>query len=182
MEFQCLTTEKDGLPVAFIVRSILSKSNEMEAFNFIKTIPHATPQCYNIGGIDSVKCFECSANSVVEFYPFENKSIILHTNFANVNRDFNQKYIDLLAEYGKTIDDPYFCPRYFLAYDNIKETDLHLDTEKIKDILSLAEPKEQPISNASTYGCLIMEMREKPVLQIAPGRPNKTEFITLKLD
>ncbi len=169
---------KDGLPVAFVMRSLLLQKNENEAFGFVQNIQHATPQCYTIGGINSAKCFECSANSKVAFYPFLNQGITLHTNFANVNRDFNQKYIELLAKLGKTTGDPFFCPRYFLAFDKIKDTGFQLNSENIREILSLKEPEIHPISNNQTYGCLIMEMKDKPVLHFAPGRPNETEFIT----
>lgn len=177
-----LNHRRDGLPVAFVLRSLLVQNNENEAFDFVQNIPHATPQCYTIGGTTAAKCFECSANSKVAFYPFENNTVTLHTNFANVNRDFNQKYIHLLAEYGKTIDDPYFCPRYFLAFDKIKETGFYLNWENIREILSLTEPEIHPISNDETYGCLIMEMKENPVLHFAPGKPNETEFLTFQIN
>ena len=177
-----LNHREDGLPVAFVFRSLLLQNNENEAFKFVQNIPHATPQCYTIGGTNSAKCFECSANSNVTFYPFVNNGITLHTNFANVNRNFNQKYIELLANYGKTVDDPYFCPRYFLAFDKIEETGFHLNWENIRAILSLTKPEIHPISNDETYGCLIMEMKENPVLHFAPGKPDETEFLTFQIN
>jgi hypothetical protein len=177
-----LNHRKDGLPVAFILRKLLTFKNENEAFSWIQNIPHATPQCYVIGGITSVKCFECSANSINEFFPFENKNIVLHTNFSAVNNDFNKPYIQLLTKFGKTTSDPYFCPRYFAAFDSIKSYDYKLNTENIKTILSSTNSKVQPISNRYTYGCLIMEMKKNPVLNIAPGKPHKTKFITLQFN
>jgi isopenicillin-N N-acyltransferase like protein len=172
----------DALPVTFILRCLLSQKNEYEAFSFIQQVPHANPQCYTIGGFLEAKCFECSANSVNEFYPFKNQNITLHTNFAASNRDFNQKYIKLLAEYGKTINDPYFCPRYFLAFDEIKAASFKMNIPNIQHILSLTTPEIHPICNDETYGCLIMEMKENPTLHIASGKPNETEFITFQIN
>jgi len=177
-----LNYSKHGLPVSFIVRSVLKQQHEQLAFNFLHEIPIGIPQCFTIGGIREAKCLECSKNSIKEFYPFKNKNVTLHTNFAAANRDFSQDFIDLLAENEKTIDDPYYCPRYFLAYDKIVESDFNLDYNNIKNILSLTEPEIQPISNEETYGCLIMELSEKPKLYLAPGKPDITDFILLEFN
>lgn len=174
-----LNASIDGLPVSFIVRLILNQENETKAQNILNKIPIATPQCFTIGGISGAVCYETSANQVKKFKPFNNSTITLHTNFSVSNRDFNLKFINLLKQYGKTIDDPYFCPRYFLAYDQIVEYDYKLSVEKIKTILSLPEPEIEPISNNSTYGCLVMELSENPILNISPGKPDKIEFIQL---
>lgn len=168
-----------GLPVSFIVRKILQQPSGSDAFEFVEKIPIGIPQCFVIGGKNEARCYECSANQKKMFYPFEKKEITLHTNFSIANRDFNQKFIDLLKEYGKTVDDPYFCPRYFLAYDKIVEANYNLDVETIKLILSLSEPEIHPISNDDTYGCLIMKLSDNPILYISPGKPNEKEFINL---
>ena len=177
-----LNYQKGGIPVAFMVRLILQSRSEADAFRIVQTMNHATPQCYTVGGNRSVKCFECSANSVVEFYPYENRKITLHTNFAAANKDFSNEYINLLAKYGKTVNDPYFCPRYFLLYDKIKDIGFNLNVENIKILLSNTEPKEHPVSNQWTYGSLIMEMDSMPTLHIAPGKPHETEFFIFQLN
>jgi predicted choloylglycine hydrolase len=177
-----LNSSANGLPVSFIVRLILNQENERMAKNILNEIPIATPQCFTIGGVSGAVCYETSANEVKVFIPFKNSTITLHTNFSILNSDFNQKFINILKEYGKTVDDPYYCPRYFLAYDKIVEVDYLLNAEKIKDILSLTEPTIEPISNKNTYGCLIMKLTDNPVLYIAPGKPDETEFIQLNFN
>lgn len=176
-----LKHRKDGLPVAFVLRSLLSCKNEFEAFQKVQEIKHATPQCYTIGGNQEAKCFECSANSVVEFFPYEGRDVTLHTNFAAASTDFNVDYIELLSKYGKTTSDPYFSPRYFLLFDKIEDLNFDLNVENIKTLLSLTEPIEHPVSNQWTYGSLIMEMSENPTLYLAPGKPHLTEFLTFQL-
>lgn len=171
---------KDGVPVAFLMRTLLNCKNENEAFNKVETLKHATPQCYTIGGIQIARCFECSANSVVEFHPYKNPDITFHTNFAAANKDFSTDYIQLLGKYGKTTAHPYFCPRYFFLFDKIKDLNYILNVENIKTLLSLTEPFEHPISNKLTYGSLIMEMKKAPVLYISSGKPHETEFLTFQ--
>ena len=177
MSMSMLNHSLSGLPVSFILRIILSKRSEKVAIDFIKKIPIGIPQCFMIAGLSDVRCFECSANQKTEFYPFDNRGISLHTNFSITNRDFNDNFKSLLAEYNKTLDDPYYCPRYFLAYDKIVEFNFRLDYEAIKSILSSSEPEIEPISNENSYGSLIMELSNTPVLYISPGRPDTTEFI-----
>ncbi len=169
-----------GLPVSFILRLILEQESEQAAYDCIEHIPIAIPQCFTIGGPQVARCYECSANAKEISYPFDNKNITLHTNFSITNRDFNQKFIELLKEYGKTIDDPYSCPRFFTAYNKIIGFNYDLDLQNIKAILSSTESELEPISNENTFGCLIMELSANPTLHIAPGKPDETEFITLK--
>ncbi len=176
LSMSMLNYSKSGLPVSFIVRCILKQHSEENAFKFIEKVQVSIPQCFIIGGLNNVRCFECSANQKSEFYPFENKNICLHTNFSIENRDFNKNFIEKLAEYNKTVDDPYFCPRYYLAYDKIVENNYLLNYKSIKSILSNTESDLEKISNKYTYGCLIMKLSEKPILYLAPGRPDITEF------
>lgn len=173
-----LNHSKSGLPVSFIVRSVLDQKSEEEAIKFLMRAPIAIPQCFTIGGIKGAHCVECSANEKAEFRPFPSHNISLHTNFAAANQDFNVRFIQLLGEYGKTTDDPYFCPRFFLAIDEIEAYHYFLDVNRINTILSLTKPEIEPISNQGTFGCLIMELSSKPQLYIAPGKPDTTRFLT----
>ncbi|MCF8233731.1 MAG: C45 family peptidase [Bacteroidales bacterium] len=177
-----LSHSREGLPVSFIVRGVLDCTSEAAAYRYIEQVPIGVPQCFTIGGPKEARCYECSPNEKQIFYPFDEKNISFHTNFSLANRDFNQYYIDLLAEYGRTVDDPYFCPRYFLLYDKIEECDRQLNAVMIKELLSLTVPEIHPISNNNTYGCLVMGLSEHPVLHIAAGKPNETEFIRLSFD
>lgn len=172
-----LNHSRSGLPVSCILRTLLDQNCFQDACELMQRLPIAIPQCFTIGGIRDIKCFECSAHQKTEFYPFKDRKICLHTNFAVTNRDFNQHFIDVLAAYNKTVDDPYYCPRYFLAYDKIKDFNYKLNYDTIKCILSSSEPEMQPISNMYTYGCLIMQLTAKPKLYLAPGKPDSTDFV-----
>ncbi|HRX30626.1 MAG TPA: C45 family autoproteolytic acyltransferase/hydrolase [Tenuifilaceae bacterium] len=177
-----LNHANSGLPISFIVRKVLQQKNEGDAFAFIEKIPIGVPQCFTIGGKNEARCYECSTNQKTQFFPFEKKNITLHTNFSIANRDFNQQFIDLLKQYGKSVNDSYYCPRYFLAYDKIIEANYNLNYQTIKNILSLAKPEIEPISNENTYGCLVMELSHSPILYISPGKPSEKEFIKLTFE
>ena len=175
-----LNHDSGGLPVVSVVRNMLSGRSLDEVITFLTETSFAIPQCYTIGGPGEVRCFECSANMVTEFYPFTTREIVLHTNHAITNRDFNQGFLELLAGYGKTVDDPYFCPRYFLAYDFIEEAGRVLDVERIKEILRSQEPEMEPILNQYTLGTLVMKLDNDPVLFLALGNEPGAEFHRLE--
>jgi hypothetical protein len=179
MGMTMLNHNTDGLPVISVVRGILSSSTLEEALAFMHEISFAIPQCYGIGGIEGVYCLECSANQVAEFYPFEERDVLLHTNHSINNRDFNDNFVELLKEYDKTIDDPYYCPRYFLAYDRIREYEMKLGFEQIASILRCPEPEIEPILNDHTLGTLIMELDDEPVLRLALGHEPGAVFRNL---
>jgi hypothetical protein len=169
MGISMLNHSTHGLPVVSVVRKILSMPSLEQASSFLERTPVAIPQCFGVGGPEGVRCFECSASQLSEFYPFEGEEVVLHTNFSINNRDFNQEFIDLLGYYGKTVDDPYFCPRYFLAYDMIEEYRGNLDVERIESILRNPEPEMEPILNDNTLGTLIMKLDSEPAFFVAPG-------------
>ena len=176
MSISMLNHGMDGLPVVSVVRKVLTQTALEEAETFLKQTRFAIPQCFGLGGPEGVHCFECSANQVEEFYPFEDHNVVLHTNFSIRNKDFNQKFVKLLEQYGKTVDDPYFCPRYFHAYDLIKEYGMSLDIERIETILRLPLPELEPILNENTLGTLVMELDETPALFLAVGHEKGSNF------
>ena len=176
MGMSMLNHAQTGLPVVSVIRKILAAPGLEEAEAFIRQTSFAIPQCYGVGGPGGVRCFECSANQVSEFYPFEDSDLILHTNFSINNRDFNRGFKELLAQYQKTVDDPYYCPRYFHAYDEIEKVNRNLDRQRIGNILRLPEPELEPILNAHTLGTLVMELDSDPTLYLALGHQGNEPF------
>jgi len=179
MSISMLNHSKEGLPVVSVIRRVLSQPGIREAESFLRQTKFAIPQCYGVGGPEGVRCFECSANQVEEFYPFGDRNVVLHTNYSISNRDFNQGFIDLLKQYGKTVDDPYFCPRYFHAYDEIEKYERSLNVQRIEDILRLPAPEMEPILNEHTLGTLVMELDCTPTLFLAPGHEVGEHFQAL---
>ncbi len=164
-----LNSSDDGLPVAFILRTILEQNNMNEIDAFLRGIAHATPQTYTVGDRKEARCYECSKGGCSTYVTFPEQQVILHTNFAIANRDFNENFITLLSAYGKTTDDPYFCPRFYLLYDLIAANDTSVSVPFIQQLLRLREPPEHPVLNGETYGTSIMLLDEKPMMYFQTG-------------
>ena len=90
-----LQSSNDGLPVAYVIRGILSKQKSEEVLSFMNSIKYASGQNYVIGIQDSVYDFETSANQIVRFCPRKGENgIVYHTNHALVNHDVKPWYLD----------------------------------------------------------------------------------------
>jgi isopenicillin-N N-acyltransferase-like protein len=76
-----------GLPVASILRSVLEQPTLEKAIRFIQRIKHASGQSYIMTGLEKVVDFECSANKVCRYTPYEGPRRVYHTNHAIANSD-----------------------------------------------------------------------------------------------
>jgi len=153
----------EGLPVAFIIRSVLEKESFEEAVNFVLNIKHAKAQNYIIGGQDEVVCLECFNDTKVRFVPFENAAVTYHTNhYLQMKHSSNSKY----------------CSRLTTLREEIENRNYDIGLDDIKEILrSTKWNAGRPISHAFTYGSTIMELSEHPILYITPDQPDKTQYL-----
>jgi hypothetical protein len=174
-----LQYSQDGLPVAYIVRGALKQKSLKDLYRFITEIDHASGQNYIIGGPERAYSFECSANKVIEFIPYEGAELTYHTNHPLANDDYSLKFIESLKKINKTTQQwNYFCYRLDALEKRIgkKSKATSIDIDLIKATLSSRDSESNPISNPLSYACTIMVLSASPELHIAPGRPDITPF------
>ncbi|HUX07242.1 MAG TPA: C45 family peptidase [Acidobacteriota bacterium] len=177
---QCI----DGLPVAFVIRGILEQETYEDAVEFVETVKHASGQAYTIGGLNEIACFECSANATPQFIPFEGATRIYHTNDPLVNDD-QSIYKRLLAKH------PPKYKRYGPGNSEIRLGSLErrlidpkrrIGLPEIVEALSSRDDPRNPVcrtledGGGLTFGCMVMELAQSPVLHYAPGPACCTEF------
>lgn len=174
-----LRPAQEGLPVLFIVRGVLERRSLAEAEQFIRSINHASGQNYIIGGLDKALSLECSAGKVTEYRPYPGADRTYHTNHPLANDDFNPRYVERLNKNNKTLlEGESYCYRFESLEKRLRDRAQAVDFETIKATLSSRDWATSPISNPSTYGCVIMVLSETPALHIAPGNPHVTAFQT----
>jgi len=158
-----LYSNLEGLPVAFIIRTVLEKTTFEDGMNFLFNVKHAKAQNYILGGPNEAVCLECFDDTVAKFIPYKNSNITFHTNnYLKVKHSSNSKYCSRLTTMREELED--------------RNYDIHLSD--IKEILcSTKWNAGRPISHAFTYGSTIMELSEDPVLYIAPDQPDKTKYL-----
>ena len=183
----------DGLPVAFVARTILEQTTYSDAIAFLNTIKHAAGQNYILSTIDKVGSFECSPNQVVEYCPRVDGSRVCHTNHPLANED-----VDNFRELIKTASHNGWVRGYCdtssrfasIAARTMNRTG-SVELDELKAALSAKDDVDHPVCrdhstdiNASaiafTAGSLIYEMTENPKLHLAAGPPSESEFMTFE--
>jgi len=161
-----LYTNLEGLPVSYIIRTVLEKKSFKEALSFLNKIKHAKAQNYILGGRDEAVCLECFDETIEKFIPFENTAITYHTNnYLKIKHSSNSEY----------------CSRLTTMQEELEAKNYNIGLSDIKEILSSTKWNAgRPISHHFTYGSTIMQLSDNPVLYIAPDQPDKTEYLIFK--
>jgi len=181
-----LNVRADGLPVNCVVRGLLDQPHYDAAVRFLHEVKHASGQNYILGGSEWVTCWECSADSVVEFVPKDAPpGIVYHTNDPFVNGDMSM-YTSYEA---KTNDKPEGLTssqaRCAVLEKHLRDPDAPRTVETIQTILRSQENKDLPVSRpwvagdpGATYtaASVVYELSKPPVLHIAPGPPHETPY------
>ena len=174
-----LNASSDGLPVLFIIRSILAMNTIDQAEKFLHTIPHASGQNYILSSPADMRCFECCGTSVVSYNPAEWQGRVFHSNHPLVNPDTSE-----LSQ---------------LTLNRLKNTEARLASishrlgdisqsptlDDVKSALAAHDDPHNPVSRNNTQdgnpigftaGSSIYELGAQPRLHLAAGPPCETPF------
>lgn len=133
-----LPAARQGLPVAFVIRRLLTADDVAEAAQILHTVPHATGQHYLIADSHSICSFEASPAQILEYHS-PNPSRILRTNHplaGDSTRVFPES-VNSLAR---------------LRSLTARLMDREPDLEIIKAALSSCDDAENPVSRALYLG------------------------------
>lgn len=178
-----------GLPVAFVLRGILQQPNHEEAVKFIHQIKHASGQNYIIGGKEKVADYECSANKVSRFIPYDGANRVYHTNhpFLNDDRSTYREKQKRLSQDEKTQGSLNSELRFRSLETRLRDPEKIITVETVKSALSSHDHPKYPVCRhkktergAMTLGSTIMVLSSSPEMILAPGPPCLTEYKTYK--
>ena len=174
-----LNYSSDGLPVGAIVRSILTMNSIDEAEQFLRRVPHASGQNYILSSAGDMRCFECSANSVVRYRPDGGDERIFHTNHPLVNKDQNE----VLAPEKRRSKNS--VARIDSVCSRLGDASQTLTLDDIKAALSAHDDPANPVSRNTnnenspigfTAGSSIYELGDMPRLHLAAGPHCETDY------
>ncbi|WP_113922468.1 C45 family autoproteolytic acyltransferase/hydolase [Cognataquiflexum aquatile] len=180
-----LNASNSGLPVAFVVRKVLSMTDKDEIMEFITSVNHASGQNYILGVRGEVFNFEASANKVVRFDPGNKNQTVYHTNHPIVNDDVKPWF----AQYDpKEIPDtiPATSNSYIrLAALTTRVADAEAVTDDhIKDALRSKDDAKNPVcrtidpkKNGFTFASVVMTLTGEPYLEITAGPPLESDYL-----
>ena len=176
-----LSSSSDGLPVAFIVRSILAYRDIDQAEEFLRAIKQASGQNYILSAPNDVRCFECSSTGVIRYMPKDGDRRVFHTNhpLASTDKsDTSELTISQLKNTKARLDS--ICNR-------LGDGSQPLNLNDAKAALSAHDDPENPISRrinptnignsiGYTASASIYEFGATPRLHLAAGPPCETAF------
>ncbi len=179
-----LKASSSGLPVAFVVRELIRKTDSEDILNFVQRVNHASGQNYIIGIRGEVYDFEASANKVVRFKPENSNGTVYHTNHPLVNDDVKPLYAAhnpmLPHEQQPEPGNSHFRLE---AVERRMVAEGAIDDETIKDILRSKDNEQHPVCRANqkkksgfTFASVIMTLSDNPRLQIVAGPPDEGEY------
>ncbi len=174
-----LTHSVEGLPVMFIVRSILGCSTIDQAEQFLRTIKHASGQNYILSSQGDMRCFECCGSSIVRYVPEEFEGRIFHTNGPLVSTDFYD-----VPEWSIT-QTASSEARYASICNRLGNVSQSLTLDDAKAALSAHDDRDNPVSRNTNYegssvgftvGSSIYEIGPTLLYHFASGPPCETDF------
>jgi len=180
-----LRASVNGLPVAFIVRGILSKHDGRDAIFFIKSVQHASGQNYIIGIQDSVCDFEASSDQIIQFCPDVNqKEIVYHTNHAIVNHNvkpwYQEYHKNVLGGGAKNMNS---VIRFNSLEKNLKKPTEEISADVIKKILRSKDDETNPVCRSYqeggivfTFSSVLYTLNGKRSVQLTYGSPDQSEY------
>ncbi|MFM9105809.1 MAG: C45 family autoproteolytic acyltransferase/hydrolase [Chloroflexota bacterium] len=163
---EVLPSGSNGLPVAFVMRSILARRTLAAAANFVRDAQHATGQHYAIGGPDGLWAFEAWSGGVEEV-PVRGNAYV-HANHplaaGNTRLDTAKVYAG-----SRTLERQAAVEREIAgASDQAGLERLLMDT---------SAPVSREIGGGyMTFGAISMALSAPPTVRIAPGPPHRTEW------
>ncbi|MDH3740358.1 MAG: C45 family peptidase [Hyphomicrobiales bacterium] len=173
------------LPVAFVVRHLLSLKTMDNAIRFLRHIQHASGQTYTLSTRGSVACFECGPGGIAEYKPLRDARLC-HTNhpLTNVNTD---QFDELASRPGSGIER--ITPNSQVRLNSIGSRVLNVkkppNLAELKSALRARDDPENPVCKEAgvsmgnigfTAGSVIYEMSDPPIFHCASGPPRLTDY------
>jgi len=175
---------REGLPVAFIIRTVLEQKNGKSAIAFLKSIRHASGQNYVLGAGDSVYDFECSAGKVAPFAPVRGGAVVYHTNHPLANDDYDEGFIAHLKRVdpaGRAMDGTQ--ARFAALERRLKNRKEGMRIEAIEEVLRSRDSERYPVcvplrgtTPAFTFGSTIMQLSAEPEFRVSAGPPDVNAY------
>ena len=173
-----LKSALNGLPVAFVSRSILERKTFDDAVSFIKTIKHASGQNYIIASRTNIISLECATDLITEYWPDSTKHYTFHGNNPLRNNSYNPFYNNSLKNlYGAIPEAISISDKKVEAVKRQLTKNTTINTKTIKNILT-----NEPVCNQNTFAITIMELNKKyNRLYISLNKSDSTKYMEFKL-
>jgi hypothetical protein len=177
-----LRYQQEGLPVAFVVRGLLARTEETELRAFLTDVTHASGQNYMVGVGSTVFDYEASAGKAVEYSPGNPGGVITHTNHPMVNGDLSPSgLVEKTVMAPDELEAGNSRTRMRALLNRLEQAQT-VDLGWIQGTLSSRDSPDHPVCRQLraggnfTFGSTIMLLGEEPTFLVAPGPPDSWEY------
>ncbi|HWC33603.1 MAG TPA: C45 family peptidase [Mycobacteriales bacterium] len=164
-----LPTSEQGVPVAFIIRTLLTQPDRDRAVALLHSLPHASGQNFVVGDPTGVSDVECSAAGAVDYRPAS--SWIAHTNHPLADSHDGHVTPTDNGSQDRSV------PRLSHLTQRLGELPAP-DAAELGEILAAA-----PLCRGTdgdpgfTLYSAIMELGDQPVLHLSAGPPSEHPLV-----
>lgn len=171
-----LACSRRGLPVAFVVRSLLNRPDLASAVEFLESTQHASGQNYLLTSPAGIVDIEAGAESIFHYPANGIADCVYHTNhvLAGPLADSRARALD-----ESTIAGP-SSARRLEAMTRFFDRHPQPDLDTIKSLLASADgpicvPRDS--GHGFTFGASIMSLGAKPLLHVTHGPATTSSFV-----
>lgn len=170
-----LACSRQGLPVAFVLRSLLAKPTVASATEFVEITPHASGQNYLMTSPAGIVDIEAGAESVMHYSTGVSEHIY-HTNHVLAGPLAENR---VAASDESSIAGPN-SSRRLAALARFFERHAKPDLDGVKSLLAsddgpICAPRVP--GQGFTFGACIMSLGPQPILHVAHGPPRTSDFV-----
>ena len=154
-----------GLPVAAVLRGVLSRRSRPEAAAFVRSVPHAAGQNYAIGDGAGLTDLEADANGISEVSFEEGR-------FAHTNHPLESPSVEKADAEGVVNSQR----RLTRARERLASA------KTAADLAQVLEDRDAPICATGeggrwTFGSILMTLGVPPVVRVALGPPDRNAWL-----
>jgi isopenicillin-N N-acyltransferase like protein len=162
-----LLSAADGLPVACVARTILTKRSLREAGVFIRSVRHASGQHYMVGDPDGFASFEASGGGIFEVPWDLSSSAYVHTNHPLTGP---KSAPENPAEENSRARYSTLCEAILGRALSINEAEAALSHSGGPHPISAQRKANNP-GATMTFASIVMELKRPPAIKVAGGAP-----------
>jgi isopenicillin-N N-acyltransferase-like protein len=171
-----LPTAMDGLPVACVVRSLLTKQTLKEATNSICETQRASGQHYMLGDPDGFASFEASRKSVGQLDWDESAPSFIHTNHPLA--DGQERARPLAAEENSRGRYQMLCELAAGRTLSVLQVQSTLADRSGPHPISVRS-KAGAAASTMTFASIVTELKRPPAIVVAAGPPCSNSYTAI---
>ena len=162
-----LRRSRSGLPVAFVFREALKRTDAASAATFLKSVPHASGQHYALADLTNTIGMECSAGGCAQG---PEGLELLHTNHPLWSKDLDEQHQPTVHWTSRMHRSAHRLQALADGASQVREEGSATGLLSREDVGLCVVPSEE--NQSTTFGSVEFILTTPPRVRVALGRPD----------